>query len=50
MCLADRTAPQSWLVLLQELLGVGAIVIEIDSNDGEALALVRVLHRLHPGK
>jgi hypothetical protein len=36
--------------LLQESLGIVPFLIQIDGDDGESLALVRILHRLHPGK
>jgi hypothetical protein len=38
------------LVLLQKLLGVGAIVIQIDGHNGKSPSLVGIFHGLHPGK
>jgi hypothetical protein len=38
------------MVSLQESLGIGPVVIEIDSNDTQPLPLVGLFHHLHPRK
>jgi len=34
----------------EESLGICALTIEVDGNDGQATPLVALLHALHPGK
>ena len=37
-------------VLREELVGVGALLVDVDADDHESLAAVLLLHLVHPGK